>query len=93
MPISARDRAAASWAPGGRAQSETLASRAELEARIVEMEARFGEGLFHVRLFGAVTASCRRGIEFWQGRVSRLHDRFCYQRQEGDVWTIVRLAP
>ena len=32
-------------------------------------------------------------IEFWQGRLNRLHDRFCYTRQPGDVWKLERLAP
>jgi pyridoxamine 5'-phosphate oxidase len=31
-------------------------------------------------------------IEFWQGRDSRMHDRFLYTR-EGEVWRIERLAP
>jgi pyridoxamine 5'-phosphate oxidase len=30
--------------------------------------------------------------EFWQGRESRLHDRFCYRR-DADRWLIERLAP
>ena len=31
-------------------------------------------------------------VEFWQGRQSRLHDRFLYERQADD-WVIHRLAP
>ncbi len=31
-------------------------------------------------------------FEFWQGRASRLHDRFRY-RPEGTAWAIERLAP
>jgi pyridoxamine 5'-phosphate oxidase len=32
-------------------------------------------------------------FEFWQGRPSRLHDRFRYSRREDDSWLIERLAP
>jgi pyridoxamine 5'-phosphate oxidase len=31
-------------------------------------------------------------IEFWQGRDSRMHDRFVYRRQP-DGWAVMRLAP
>jgi len=34
-----------------------------------------------------------REFEFWQGRPSRLHDRFRYQRAEDQTWHIDRLAP
>ena len=32
------------------------------------------------------------GVEFWQGQVARLHDRFRYV-PEGAGWRIERLAP
>jgi len=32
-------------------------------------------------------------IEFWQGRPSRLHDRFRYLKQDDGKWLIERLSP
>ena len=32
-------------------------------------------------------------IEFWQGRVNRLHDRFRYSKQTDGLWMIERLSP
>jgi pyridoxamine 5'-phosphate oxidase len=32
-------------------------------------------------------------FEFWQGRVSRLHDRVSYRKKNGSDWEIVRLSP
>lgn len=32
-------------------------------------------------------------VEFWQGRASRLHDRFSYNRQANGRWKIERLSP
>ena len=32
-------------------------------------------------------------IEFWQGRASRLHDRFRYRRAVAEEWVVERLAP
>ena len=32
-------------------------------------------------------------IEFWQGRDSRLHDRFLYELQADGHWDLHRLAP
>ena len=34
-----------------------------------------------------------REFEFWQGRPSRLHDRFRYRRTDNQNWQIDRLAP
>jgi pyridoxamine 5'-phosphate oxidase len=32
-------------------------------------------------------------IEFWQGGLNRLHDRFRYRRRDGGGWQVERLAP
>ena len=32
-------------------------------------------------------------IEFWQGRESRLHDRFLYELQQDGTWSLCRIAP
>ncbi len=43
--------------------------------------------------WGGYAVSADR-IEFWQGRESRLHDRFLYTKEDGDkLWKIERLAP
>jgi len=34
-----------------------------------------------------------RTIEFWQGGIDRLHDRFLYTRQADRAWTVQRLSP
>lgn len=73
-------------------QSTTLATRGELEARLVEAEERF-EGRDVPR---PPHWSGRRvvpqGIEFWVGMPNRLHHRTRYERT-GEGWTRRMLAP
>ncbi|MEZ5966402.1 MAG: pyridoxamine 5'-phosphate oxidase [Planctomycetota bacterium] len=72
-------------------QSQPIASRGELEAKVNALAERLGSapvprpgdwGGYLVR---------PRTFEFWQGRDHRLHDRFRYSH--GSPWRIERLAP
>jgi pyridoxamine 5'-phosphate oxidase len=73
-------------------QSRPLADRAELDARLKEMEARFGDGEVPRPPHWGGYVVQHDEVEFWQGQVGRLHDRFLYTR-DGDGWRIERLGP
>lgn len=72
-------------------QSETVASRADLEARFAAAAARHGDAAPRPAHWGGYRVKPER-IEFWQGRPSRLHDRLLYARSSSG-WTLSRLAP
>jgi len=75
-------------------QSEVLAGRSELEARVAEVEARFpGEDVPRPPHWGGYRI-LPDAVELWQGRPSRLHDRLRYRRaDELQPWFVERLAP
>jgi len=79
----------AAWASN---QSDVVADRAALEAKWNEMEKKFPDEVPLPPNWGGYVLKPDR-IEFWQGRASRLHDRFCYTRQKNDLWKLERLAP
>ena len=75
------------------AQSSIITTRSLLQQQWEEMKRKFGEGEVPLPSFWGGFRVVPREIEFWQGRPSRLHDRFLYTRQPDDSWIINRLAP
>lgn len=74
-------------------QSTVLSSRAELDARVTELEARWPEGTpVPMPDFWGGYLITPDTVEFWQAGLNRLHDRLRYKRV-GDGWEIERLSP
>lgn len=72
-------------------QSQVIESREVLESKIQELKKKYPNEVPRPENWGGYTIVPNE-IEFWQGRASRLHDRFLYKK-EGENWTINRLAP
>jgi pyridoxamine 5'-phosphate oxidase len=87
--IRPRDSQLGAWASP---QSELLADRAELEARLAEVAARFAGGEVPRPPHWGGCRLVPEAVEFWQGRPGRLHDRLLYTRTPGG-WRRQRLAP
>ncbi len=81
-PLSAQLSAAAT------SQSELVASRQELEARVAALEPKEVQRPLWWGGYVLVPST----YEFWQHRENRLHDRLRYRRDAGG-WLLERLAP
>jgi pyridoxamine 5'-phosphate oxidase len=73
-------------------QSETIASREELERRRAAAEAEYPGEVPRPAWWGGMRLE-PDAVEFWQGRADRLHDRLRYRRLESGEWILERLAP
>jgi len=79
----------AAWASN---QFDVVADRAALEKNWDDAAAKFpGDVPLPPNWGGYVLKP--DWIEFWQGRPSRLHDRFRYSRQPDNSWKLERIAP
>ncbi len=86
-----KDSQLAAWVSS---QSHKLSSRQILMQKFSEMKTKLGEGKVPLPSFWGGYRVRPTEIEFWQGRTSRLHDRFQYLLDENSSsWSISRLAP
>ena len=73
-------------------QSHVITSRSLLDAKWEEMKSKFSNGEVPLPSFWGGYRVTPVEIAFWQGRKSRLNDRFLFTRA-GDGWKHERLAP
>jgi pyridoxamine 5'-phosphate oxidase len=74
-------------------QSSVIGSRAVLDEAYARLEERWPEGTtVPMPDFWGGYRLVPDLVEFWQGRVSRLHDRLRYRR-DGAHWLVERLSP
>jgi len=72
-------------------QSQVIASRADLDRRVAELEQRWPGDIPMPDFWGGYLL-IPETVEFWQSGRYRLHDRLRYRRH-GDGWIIERLSP
>lgn len=84
-----KDSQLAAWASK---QSRPINSRQALETQFEQVKEKFSKGEIPLPDFWGGYRVVPQEIEFWQGGENRLHDRFCFKR-ENDQWDIARLSP
>lgn len=80
-------------------QSSELDDRTQLDRRMAELDRRWPEGeeIPTPDFWGGYLVRAR-SVEFWHGRVSRLHDRLRFETDEGTgdldtTWRVCRYSP
>ena len=73
-------------------QSRVVAGRDELDREYAAAESRYADGEVPTPEEWGGYLVRPEGVEFWQGRPGRMHDRLVYRRAE-DGWRTERLAP
>jgi len=74
-------------------QSEVIPARAVLEARVCALAEEYRDREVPRPPFWGGYRIAPHVVEFWQGRLNRLHDRLCYRLVEAGRWRIERLSP
>jgi pyridoxamine 5'-phosphate oxidase len=74
-------------------QSEVISARDVLEQRAHELAEQYCDRDIECPAYWGGFRLTPDRIEFWKGRVGRLHDRILYELQPDGTWTIKRLAP
>ena len=74
-------------------QSEIIENRQALDARLEAVTKRFPDGQVPRPAWWGGYRVMPHEIEFWQGRVGRLHDRLRYSLLSDGSWRRERLAP
>ena len=74
-------------------QSQAIEGRGVLDQRVAQVEQQFaGRDVERPAEWGGYRIALD-SIEFWQGRVGRLHDRLRFEHAADGTWTRERLAP
>jgi pyridoxamine 5'-phosphate oxidase len=86
----ARGSQIGAWAS---AQSQPMPDRKWLDERLLDVEARFEDEDVPRPPFWGGFRLIPDEVEFWEGRVNRLHDRQRYAREPDGAWRCERLSP
>jgi pyridoxamine 5'-phosphate oxidase len=86
----ARGSQIGAWAS---AQSRPIPDRKWLDERLLDAEARFEDSDVPRPPFWGGFRLVPEAVEFWEGRVNRLHDRQRFEREPDGGWRCERLSP